>query len=77
MPRLNDAQAAAFSLANKKVAFNPDAAIAKKWLQLKEDGFLIGVPIGPELQLDDGSVAQAFTSGAVLHWRGGAEVELV
>jgi hypothetical protein len=77
MATLDDAQAAAFKLANQDVVFNPDSAIAKKWLQFKREGYLIGVPIGPEMRLDDGSVAQPFTSGAVLVWRGGEEVDLV
>lgn len=77
MATLNDAQAAAFKLANPEVVFNPESAIAKKWLQLKSEGLLIGVPIGPEIALDDGSVAQPFTSGGVLVWRGGEEVDLV
>jgi uncharacterized protein with LGFP repeats len=77
MPTLNDAQAAAFKLANKDAEFNPDSAIAKRWLQLKRDGMLIGVPIGQEMPLDNGQVAQAFTSGAVLVWRGGDQVDLV
>ena len=77
MPTLNDAQAAAFKLAQPNVAFNPDAAITKKWLELKREGVLIGVPIGPEMSLDGGGAAQAFTSGAVLVWRGGEQVDLV
>ena len=77
MASLDDAQAVAFRLANPDVVFNPESAIAKKWLQLKREGYLIGVPIGPEMMLNDGSVAQPFTSGAVLVWRGGEEVDLV
>jgi hypothetical protein len=77
MVSLNDAQAAAFALANKDVVFNPDAAIAARWLQLKKAGVLIGVPIAPEMPLDDGSVAQAFTSGALLVWRGDDNVDLL
>ena len=77
MPTLDDAQAAAFRLANQNADFNPESAIAKRWLQLKHDGMLIGVPIGGEMPLDNGNVAQAFTSGAVLVWRGGDQVDLV
>jgi uncharacterized protein with LGFP repeats len=76
MPDLNDAQAAAYKLANPNITFNPDAAIAKKWLELKADGVLIGVPIGNEMDVDGGHRAQAFTSGAVLVWRGGNDVVL-
>ena len=77
MPNLNDAQAAAYKLAKPTIAFNPDAAIAKKWLALKAEGMLIGVPIGDEIDVGGGHMAQAFTSGAVLVWRGGNNVELV
>lgn len=76
MPTLEDAQAAAFRLANPQAVFNPNSAIAKKWLRLKEEGTFIGVPIGPEMLLDGGGAAQAFTSGAVLVWRGGEQVDL-
>ncbi len=74
MATIDDAQALAYGLANPAVTFNPDAAIARKWLALKQQGTFIGVPIGPEMPLDNGRVAQAFTSGAVLVWRGGDEV---
>jgi len=77
MPTLNDAQAAAFRLASQNAEFNPDSAIAKHWLELKREGTLIGVPIGQEMELDGGDVAQAFTSGAVLVWRGGDQVDLL
>jgi hypothetical protein len=75
---ITDAQAQAYALANPEVVFNPDTAIAKKWLALKEQGILIGVPIGPEMTLSDGTGqrAQAFTSGAVLVWTGGDDVDL-
>jgi hypothetical protein len=80
MPRLEDAQAAAFQLANQFTPFNPDSAIAKAWLDLKKRGVFIGVPIGPEMPIEgDGTAqaAQAFTSGAVLVWRGGNDVDLI
>jgi hypothetical protein len=84
MASILEAQAQAFKLANPNTVFNPDAAIAKKWLELKQSGTFIGVPIGPEISLDDVVVdgsgahqtAQAFTSGVVLVWRGGAQVDL-
>ncbi len=76
MAKLSDAQAAAYQLANKDTPYNPDAAITKKWLELKQQGTFIGVPIGPEMPLDEGGVAQAFTSGAVLVWRSGETVEI-
>ncbi len=77
MATIGDAQAAAFRLANAEAVFNPDWAIAKKWLALKQEGVFIGVPIGPEIALDGGGAAQAFTSGAVLVWRGADQVEIV
>lgn len=77
MATLDDAQAQAFTLANPTTVYNPFAAITKKWLTLKAEGVFIGVPIGPEVQLDDGTAAQPFTSGVVLHWQGGDEVEVV
>ena len=77
MANINDAQRAAYRLANPDVVFNPGAALAKKWLALKAEGAFIGVPIGGEMKLDDGTVAQAFTSGAVLRWTGGDNVEVI
>jgi len=77
MATLDDAQSAAFRLANQNAQFNPNAAIARRWLQLKQEGTLIGVPIGPEMPIEGGQIAQAFTSGAVLVWRGGEQVDLV
>lgn len=77
MANINDAQGTAYRLANPAVVFNPNAAITKRWLSLKAEGAFIGVPIGGEMKLDDGTVAQAFTSGAVLRWTGGDSVEVI
>ena len=77
MPTIDDAQAQAYGLANPSVPYNANAAITKKWLALKAQGIYIGVPIGPEIPLDDGTAAQSFTSGVILHWRGGDDVEIV
>lgn len=77
MPTILDAQAQAYKLANPQIPFGPDLAICKKWLALKKSGVLIGVPIGPETDVGNGQVAQAFTSGAVLLWKGGDVVDLV
>ena len=77
MPTIDDAQAQAYSLANPSVPYVSGNAITKKWLALKAQGIYIGVPIGPEIPLDDGTVAQAFTAGCVLHWKGGDDVEVV
>lgn len=77
MPSIDDAQAAAYKLADPSTPYNPASAIAKEWLRLKKEGYLIGVPIGPEIDVGNGQRAQSFTSGAVLVWRGGDKVELV
>lgn len=74
MATINDAQATAWKLANPNIDYNPSAALAKKWLALKAEGTFIGVPIGPELPLDDGTVCQSFTAGCVLRWHGGDTV---
>ena len=84
MASVDDAQAQAFALASPGTDFNPAFAIPKKWLELKQSGTYIGVPIGEEITLDDMTEdggghqkAQAFTSGVVLVWRGGANVDVV
>ncbi len=77
MATLNDVHEAAYKLANPNVVFRPNAAIAKKWLALKAEGVLIGVPIGDEMDIGSQQKAQAFTSGAVLVWRGGNTVDLL
>ena len=56
--------------------YSEEAAIVKKWRALKEADQPIGVPVTPEVPLDGGNVAQAFTSGHVLTWTGGDQVEL-
>lgn len=76
MANMNDAQGIAYRLANPAVVYNPNSAIAKHWLWLKAQGTFIGVPIGNELKLDNGTVTQSFTSGAVLRWTGGDVVEV-
>jgi hypothetical protein len=77
MPTLDDAQLNAWQLADPNVPFNENSAITKKWLSLKRDGRFIGVPVGPEMALQGGERAQVFTSGAVLVWRGGEQVDVV
>ena len=77
MATINDAQSMTYKLANPNVPWNPSAAIAKAWLDLKAKGVFIGVPIGDEMPMDDGTACQAFTSGAVLHWTGGDSVEVL
>lgn len=77
MATINDAQATTYKLANPDVEWNPSAAIAKKWLSLKSQGIFIGVPIGNEMRMDDGTACQAFTSGAILRWVSGDQVEVL
>ena len=77
MATMQDVQAQAYRLAtNKKLPVNPASAIYRKWQALKAEGIYIGVPIGPEQPLEDGTAAQVFTSGVVLHWVGGDDVQL-
>ena len=54
-----------------------DSAIYKRWLSLKAQGVAIGVPVAAEARLEDGTAAQAFSSGYVLHWTGGDSVDCV
>lgn len=77
MASLNDAQEKAYKLAEPSVAFNPDAAIAKRWLAEKKKGNFLGVPIGPEMDVGNGQRAQPFTSGAVIVWKGGADTDIL
>jgi hypothetical protein len=81
---ISDAQTKAYQLANANTPYDENAAIVKKWLSLKQEGTFIGVPIGDEIPLDDptedggaNQMAQAFTSGVVLVWRGGDKVDIV
>jgi len=81
---ISDVQAQAYKLANPTTPYDENAAIVKKWLELKRNGTYIGVPIGAESALDDltedggaNQTAQAFTSGVVLIWRGGNKVDVV
>ena len=72
MPTIQDAHSQRWSLLSSRIPFNPDSAFAKYFMAHPE----IGSPIGVELSLDDGSVAQAF-SGGVLQWSGGDSVAVV
>jgi hypothetical protein len=61
---------AAWSSVIDGLVFNPDTAIAQKWLELKERyGTFIGVPVSGEIPDEDtGGVQMAFSSGAVIRW---------
>lgn len=54
-----------------EVPWNPDSAIYKAWRARPE----MGSPLGGEVALADGTVAQAFANG-VLRWTGGDQVEV-
>ena len=58
------------------LAFNPDAAIVKKWRALRKAGTPVGVPVTDALDIGNGQVAQGFSSGNVLVWVGGENVEV-
>jgi hypothetical protein len=61
---------AAWSSVVDGLIFNPDTAIAQKWVELKERyGTFLGVPVSGELEdPDTGGVQMAFSSGAVIKW---------
>jgi len=50
---------------------NPDAAIYKYWAAHRD----FGPPMSNEFALHDGTTAQVFATGRVLHWLGGDSVE--
>jgi len=76
MANLLDVQKQAWGAVNPLVPFNPDAAMCKAWMARKV-GYSgpVGVPVSDETPVDEGGSAQAFSSGVVLHWTGGDQVE--
>lgn len=77
MATIEDVQRQAWQAARK--VNNPlvaTHAIPAKWLAMKTEGSLIGVPVDAAQDLEDGTVAQPFSSGAVLHWYGGDDVRV-
>jgi len=51
------------------LVFNPETAMAQKWLELKSQGTFIGVPVSDEIDdPDTGGKQMAFSSGAVIKW---------
>ena len=48
--------------------FNPEHAIPKFWVDCKSNGLYLGAPIIDELAREDGTVEQAFSSGACICW---------
>jgi uncharacterized protein with LGFP repeats len=69
---LQDVQQMAWQ-AVSAVPWNPDAGLVKTWLERKQ-GYTgpLGVPIAAEQAVDEGGVAQPFSSGCVLWWTGSA-----
>ena len=73
----DEAERRAWQSVRKATDYSPDYAIVRKWRSLKADGVYLGAPTTGELTLDDGGVAQCFSSGAILVWTGGDEVQVV
>lgn len=57
----------------KLKAPNIDSAIYKAWLGDKS----VGTPMTGELVLEDGTVAMVMSTGKILQWTGGEDVEVV
>jgi hypothetical protein len=74
---LDDLQARAYNAAAlpmlKTQQVNPDAAIFKYWTQHKD----VGVPITGEIALEDGTTAVIFSTGRIVHWLQGDQVEVI
>jgi hypothetical protein len=73
---IRDVEAEVWTSVRKDINYAEDNAIAKKWRELKAQQMPIGVPVTDEIKLDDGRVAQGFSSGHVLVWSGGEDVEV-
>jgi hypothetical protein len=76
MATLHEVEELVWSSVVTGLNYSEGTAIAKKWRALKEQKQPIGVPVSGETAVEDGRVAQAFTSGNVLVWVGGDEVEV-
>jgi hypothetical protein len=48
--------------------FNNQAGIYRFWVQCRDQGQFLGVPITGEQAVSDGVIQQAFASGAVIQW---------
>lgn len=60
---------AAWSAVVDGLVFNPETAICQRWLQEKNNGNYLGVPVSGELQdPDTGGVQMAFSSGVTIKW---------
>jgi uncharacterized protein with LGFP repeats len=47
---------------------NTEGAIYKLWRAYRDEGNYLGVPVAPEIQVNDTEVQQPFSSGAVIAW---------
>jgi hypothetical protein len=70
MATIEDVEAQIWKSVVPNLPFNETLAIPKKWRALKAEGQPIGVPVTDEIRLDNGHVAQGFSSGIVLVWTG-------
>lgn len=60
---------AAWSAVVAGLVWNPDTAMAQRWLQEKSSGNYLGVPVSDEIpDPDTGGVQMAFSSGAIIRW---------
>jgi uncharacterized protein with LGFP repeats len=60
---------AAWSAVVDGLIFNADTAICQRWLQEKDAGNYLGVPVSDELNDDDsGGTQMAFSSGVIIKW---------
>ena len=76
MATTQNVEAQAWSAVLPELDFNPGAAIVRKWRDLRTQGRPVGVPVTPEMSIEDGHVAQGFSSGYILIWTGGDQVEV-
>jgi hypothetical protein len=74
--KIDDVQALAWRLMGqptpKLKTPNPDAALYRYWLSDKS----VGTPMTGELALEDGTVAIVMSTGKILLWTGGDNVEV-
>lgn len=72
MATLNDAHVTRWKAIRTTIPYNPSHAIPTFFREHPE----VGSPLGPEMSLGDGGVAQAFTGG-VLRWHPDTGVTVV
>lgn len=76
MATVRDVEAQIWRSVLAELEYHADAAIPKKWRALKAEQMPVGVPVTPEIEVEDGHRAQGFSSGYVLVWVGGDNVEV-